>query len=79
MEGSWLAWRFGDGKLIHMGMNTFVGGEEIYELSQPLISHLAGFGYYRLAHIRILRDGISSYWVTTGDLGILGDLEVEWN
>lgn len=34
--GSWLSWRMGDSKLIHLGVDPFVGGNDIYCLSQTL-------------------------------------------
>jgi len=35
--GSWLSWRIGNGKKIQLGIDPFIGGEEFYKLSNPLI------------------------------------------
>ena len=62
-------------------VDSFLGGDNFYILSQTLISYLSRNGFSRLSHVENLVVGglSSSYWMSIVDLGLVSELAIEWN
>ena len=77
--GYHLAWSVGNGKMVCLGVDPFVSEYNFYSVSHHLINHLIFISYYKLTNVKTMMDGIYTYWLFTGDLGLKGSLEYEWN
>jgi hypothetical protein len=78
----WLAWSFGTGTRVLVGLDPFVGSGPSFRLSTGLISHLHTLNIFSLAdisHTSPYNVSGSHDWLTPIDLGLEGDLASEWD
>jgi hypothetical protein len=78
---SWLTWKVGNGLQVVLGVDSFIGGEHFYRLSEPLCDYLNNMGFNYLGHIRNLASSVplQNYWLSADDIGLVGTWEIEWN
>lgn len=53
--GSRLTWHIGDGSLVYVGIDPFIGGENFFQLSSHLIHELHSTDHFRLSRCRIYK------------------------
>jgi hypothetical protein len=76
----WLVWSPGSGQSIIIGKDLILGHGKSMILSEDLVTNLNQKSVYYLYQARSeLRPGtICSIWLTSDDLGLVGDLALEW-
>jgi hypothetical protein len=78
----WLVWSVGLGVRVLVGQDPFVGVGTTYKLSNGLLQHIHSLKIFSLAHAchssQLNLHG-SQDWLTSSDLWLVGDLEMEWN
>ena len=62
-----------------LDIDPFLGGEDLFKLSQSLVSYLLEHGFRCLAHVKTIAYGVnsSSYCVLADDFGLVGDCILE--
>jgi hypothetical protein len=77
----WLSWNPGSGQLIALGKDRILGMGENSFLSINLMSALNHRNILTLAQARRHSDSqhLSSYWLSSSDLGFSGDIAAEWD
>ena len=78
---SWLAWKVGNGLQVVLGVDTFIGGDHIYKLLEPLCDYLNNMGFNYLGHIRNLASSVplQNYWLSANDIGFVGTWAIKWS
>jgi hypothetical protein len=76
-----LSWNLGSGHLIDLGKDRILGMGDRSFLSINLMDALKDQNILTLAQARNISSDqtISSYWLTNEDLGLEGDLALEWD
>jgi hypothetical protein len=77
----WMAWKSGSGHSISVGRDALIGlGQDSY-LSQELINNLNHKNIHLLfqASRPMVRGSLGKNWVCSSELGLEGDLAVEWD
>ena len=75
-----LCWLVGDGKLMHTGLDQYVGVQEgSYLLPLPLVRRIQLMGCGRLYQIVNKEIGALSYWKRSCDLGLVGEDARYWD
>jgi len=75
----WMAWIVGCGKQISLGLDAFVGGNDLCFLSLPLISQLHNLNIHSLSQVALQIDSASPIvWIDSNHLNLSGELALEW-
>jgi hypothetical protein len=64
------------------GQDPFIGCDHMYKLSDALVRHLNDLHVYSLAHITYtssLNSSNTQDWLSAVDLGLEGELAIEWS
>jgi hypothetical protein len=78
----WLAWSVGNGTRVHIGQDPFICCYHMYKLPDALVRHLNDLHVYSLAHITYtssLNSSNTQDWLSAVDLGLEGELAIEWS
>ena len=75
-----MCWKVCNGRLVQVGIDLVVGLDQHFYLSQYLIDYLQDFSIQMLGQARIgcYLSTFGSYWFSTKELDLTGDLYLEW-
>lgn len=76
--GVGLSWQVGNGKMVHLGVDSFVGGEDFYTLSHALIYDMTKRHCSRLAHAKNMMESSFSYWYSIEESSFNSNVVDEW-
>jgi hypothetical protein len=77
----WISWNVGSRSKVLIGLGPFAGSGSHYRLSSGLLRHLHSLNDFSLAHIKhssSLNSLGSIDWLLSNDLGLEGDMALEW-
>jgi len=75
----WITWSVGNGKLISIGLDAFIGGNDRCFLSPALVTFLHNQNIYTLAQAAHPKDTTGMMeWLDSNHLKLTGLLSLEW-
>jgi hypothetical protein len=76
----WIAWTVGSGNQISLGLDAFIGGNDLCFLSPTLISHIHNLNIFTLA--QAARPNVTAsptVWFDSNQLKLTGEIAIEWD
>jgi len=71
----WMAWSIGNGKQVIIGLDPFIGSNDSYRITGPLIKHLNKLHIFSLTQATFpFEVGLKKEWIETNHLGLTIEL-----